>query len=260
MSNAMVTLVTGASSGIGREIARLAAQEKRDLLLIARREERLRELKEELETTYAVEVYYYAADLSDPEAPQKIYDYLSQRGLRVEHLINNAGFGHYGLFHEQELARNTNMIQLNVTALVALTRLLLPDMVARGEGRILNVASTAGMLPGPLQAIYYSTKAFVVSFSQAIAHELRDTGVTSTVLCPGPVKTEFAESADLEGAELFRFAATPERVAKVGRTGMLRGKLVVSEAPAMLFLLRFVLPVIPRRLMLALSRKSQQKQ
>lgn len=258
-SGKYVTLITGASSGIGMEIARLAAAEEKDLLLIARRQERLEELQRELSDRHGVSVWVLAKDLGEPNAPAEIADWVGTQGLSVENLVNNAGYGGYGRFHEQELDRNLGMIQLNISALVALTRLLVPGMISRGGGRILNVASTAGFLPGPLQAIYYSTKAFVVSFSQAIAEELRDSGITSTVLCPGPVATEFAQAADLEGATMMKFTATPQKVAKVGWRGMMRGRLVVSENKLLMFMLRHLTPHFPRRMVLKMSRRAQQK-
>lgn len=254
-----VTLVTGASSGIGMELARVAAADGENLLLVARRRDRLEGLERELTEKQGVSVWVLAKDLADPEAPQEILDYLGSKGLAVNNLVNNAGFGGRGLFYDQDLERNLSMIQLNVNALVALTRLLLPGMISRGDGRILNVASTAGLVPGPLQAIYYATKAFVVSFSQAIAEELRDTGVTSTALCPGPVRTEFAQEADLNKTLLMRRAATPEKVAKIGWKAMKRGKLVKSEARAMLFALRHIVPHMPRRWVLRMTRKLQDK-
>jgi hypothetical protein len=254
-----VTLVTGASSGIGMEIARLAAQEGENLLLVARRQERLEELGRELEHDHGVSVWVLAKDLSDSDAAQEIADYVEEQGLAVGTLVNNAGIGGHGLFHEQELSRNMKMIQLNVSSLVALTRLLLPGMISRGSGRILNVASTAGFLPGPLQSIYYATKAFVISFSQSIDEELRGKGISSTVLCPGPVRTEFAQTADLEGAQLMRFAATPTKVARRGWKAMKRRKLVVSESGALLFILRFFIPLFPRRVTLKMSRLAMQK-
>jgi hypothetical protein len=260
MQDTHVTIITGASSGIGRELARRAAREEHNLLLIARREERLAELKRELEGAHGIRVRTLPLDLAEQSAPQEVRDFISREGLTVEHLINNAAFGGHGLFHEQPLERNLEMIRLNNSSLVALTRHLLPGMIERGRGRILHVASTAGLLPGPLQAIYYATKAFVVSFSQAIAEELRGTGVTSTALCPGPVRTEFAQVANLEGAKLFNFAAEPQRVAEVGWKAMHRGKLLVSENRGMLFMLRYLVPLLPRSLALRISRKTQEKE
>jgi hypothetical protein len=151
------------------------------------------------------------------------------------------------------------MIQLNTSSVVALTRLLLPGMIEQGRGEVLNVASTAGLVPGPLQAVYYATKAFLVSFGQALAEELRNTGVTVTTLCPGPVKTEFIEVANLGGAKLFKAAAEADRVAEVGWKAMKNEKLLVSENRPILFFLRYLLPFLPRRLVLRVSRKSQEK-
>ena len=259
MNRKEVALITGASSGIGREIARRAAAEGWNLLLIARREDRLQELQFELEQNHGVSVQTLSKDLTDPAAATAIGDYVAATGLEVDALINNAGFGGHGLFHEQQLDRNLEMIQLNISCLVALTRLLLPGMIERGRGRILHVASTAGLIPGPLQAVYYATKAFVISFSQALAEELDGTGVTSTALCPGPVKTEFADVASLQGTRLLKGAADPEDVAEVGWKGMKKGKLLVGENRGMLFVLRYILPLLPRRRVLKISRTIMEK-
>lgn len=253
------TVITGASSGIGAEIARLAAADGGNLLLIARREKRLAALQEELGTTHGVTVRILPLDLTNPAAAKDVAQYVAGKGLQVECLVNNAAFGGYGLFHEQPLERNLQMIQLNTCSVAALTRLLLPVMIERGRGQVLNVASTAGLVPGPLQAVYYATKAFLVSFGQAIAEELRDTGVTVTTLCPGPVRTEFIDVADLGGAKLFNAAAEADRVAAVGWKAMKKGKLIVSENRPILFVLRYMVPFVPRRLVLRVSRKSQEK-
>jgi len=253
------TIITGASSGIGAEIARLAAADRRNLLLIARREDRLTSLREELARKHGVTVRVLPLDLTTPTAPMEVSQYVKGAGLDVDCLVNNAAFGGYGLFHEQPLDRNLEMIQLNTGSAIALTRLLLPGMIGRGGGQILNVASSAGLVPGPLQAVYYATKAFLVSFGQAIAEELRGTGVTVTTLCPGPVRTEFIDAANLRGAKLFKAAAEADRVAAVGWKAMKKGKLLVSENRPMLFALRYIVPFIPRWLTLRVSRKSQEK-
>jgi hypothetical protein len=253
------TAITGASSGIGAEIARLAAREGRNLLLIARRAERLNALREELGPKHGVDVRILPLDLTTPAAANEVAQYVDGAGLNVATLVNNAAFGGYGLFYEQPLDRNLQMIQLNTSSVVALTRLLLPGMIEQGRGEVLNVASTAGLVPGPLQAVYYATKAFIVSFGQALAEELRNTGVTVTTLCPGPVKTEFIEVANLGGAKLFKAAAEAARVAEVGWKAMKNEKLLVSENRPILFFLRYLLPFLPRRLVLRVSRKSQEK-
>lgn len=256
-----VALITGASSGIGKEFARLHAQKGGDLVIVARRENALQELKQELESAYGVSVKHIAMDLTDRAAPQALFEQITAEGIEVEYLINNAGFGGHGLFHEREWAKDQSMIQLNVTALTELCRLFLPSMVQRKSGRILNVASTAAFVPGPLQAVYYATKSYVLSLSQAVDEELRSIGanVTVTALCPGAVATEFVAASDLEGNELWKNAKSPASVAKVGYDAMLQGKLVVINELRLSFMLNWILPWLPRRMVLAMSRKSMEK-
>ena len=197
-------LVTGASAGIGEEIARVHAEQGGDLILVARRQDRLDALAASIAQEHGVRVDVIAMDLSKTGAAKRLYTKVQEMGLVVDVLVNNAGLGAHGSFHESDLKRQTQMLQVNITALTELTHLFVQDMVDRGAGRILNVGSTAGFLPGPLQAVYYATKAYVNSFSQAIANELEGTGVTVTVLCPGPVATEFQEVADLGGGRALR--------------------------------------------------------
>ena len=219
-------LVTGASSGIGRELAELCARDGYDLVLVARREDRLRLLQEAWSKRYAVQVRVLPMDLSDPSAPQRLFNELT--GTSVDILINSAGFGSYGPFVESDPAQQIEMIQVNVAALTHLTRLFLPPMLRRGEGRILNLASTAAFQPGPLMAVYYATKAFVLSFSEALSEELRGSGVTVTALCPGSTATEFQARAALERSGLLRFGLMDVRpVAEAGYRAMLQGKAII---------------------------------
>ncbi|HJO03585.1 MAG TPA: SDR family oxidoreductase [Acidobacteriota bacterium] len=187
----ITALVTGASSGIGLELARLFAADGHDLVLTARRESRLRQLAAELSETHGVEVAVVAADLAAPDAPRALHDTVEQRGLQVDALVNNAGFGSSGSFADADLDRQLEMIQVNVGALVELTGLCLPAMRRRGRGWIMNVASTAAFQPGPLMSVYFATKAFVLHFSEAIAEEVREEGVVVSAFCPGPTLTEF---------------------------------------------------------------------
>ena len=190
-------LVTRASSGIGRELARYHASKGGDLILTARRAEELENLKAELEQKHGITVATFPLDLGKIDGPQNLYDAVTAAGLQVDILIDNAGFGGHGLHIDRDLETDLAMIDLNVKSLVSLTHMFARDMASRGGGKILNVGSTAGMIPGPLQAVYFATKAFVNSFSQAIDEELRDKGVTSTVLAPGGVSTEFIDTAGL---------------------------------------------------------------
>ena len=220
-------LVTGASAGIGRELARLAAKDGHDLVLVARRRDRLEELAAELTAAHGVVVTVIGADLSDQAAPADIAERLRAAGTRVDFLINNAGFGSCGPFSGADLEREVAMIHLNVRALVQLTRLFMPEMLARKSGRILNVASVAGFVPGPYMATYYASKAFVLSFTEALATELRGTGVTATASCPGPTVTEFGAVAHSADTNLFRRgAADASSVAHHAYRAMLAGKVV----------------------------------
>jgi uncharacterized protein len=220
-------LVTGASAGIGRELARLLAADGHDLVLVARRRDRLEELAADLSRASGVRANALSADLSDPAAPRRLVDELGARGLEIEVLVNNAGFGANGAFVELPAARQLEMVQVNVTALVELTRLLLPAMIARGRGRILNLGSTAGFQPGPFMAVYYASKAFVGSFSEALAEELRGTGVTVTLSCPGPTDTEFGAIAGNDKSRLFGLGAmSAVEVARHAYQALRRGRTV----------------------------------
>jgi short-subunit dehydrogenase len=220
-------LVTGASAGIGRELARLAAKDGHDLVLVARRRERLEELAAELTAAHGVVVTVIAADLSDGTAPADISERLRAAGTHIDFLINNAGFGSCGPFSQAALDREVKMIHLNIRALVQLTHLFLPDMLSRKSGRILNVASVAGFLPGPYMATYYASKAFVLSFTEALASELSGTGVTVTASCPGPTETEFAAVATGSKTKLFQVnVADAAPVALHAYRAMMAGKVV----------------------------------
>ena len=252
-------LVTGASSGIGAELARIHAEHGGDLVVAARRRDRLEALKMELEATHGVTVHVVPKDLTQSEAPKQIHDEVQSLGVPVDYLVNNAGFGRRGFFHEQDWAIHEAMIKVNILALAALTRLFVPDMVARHCGRILNVASMAGFLPGPLNAIYYATKAFVISFSEAIANELAGTGVTVTALCPGPTESEFTRTAQMSDVNLTRTLASARQVAEVGYEAMLRGKTMVVPGMLNKVTIHGLLRLSPRRLSTRISRILMEK-
>ena len=219
-------LITGASSGIGYELAKVHAAKQGNLVLVARREDKLNELKDELEKEFGVQVLVLARDLIKPGVSEDIYTSVKEKGIRVDYLINNAGFGDFGFFHETEWEKEEAMIDLNMKVLTHLTKLFLPDMVKHGSGKIMNVASTAAFQPGPLMAIYYATKHYVLAFSEAIANELNGTGVTVTTLCPGATQSEFVDTANLKESLLFKRMklATSEQVAKFGYKKMIKGK------------------------------------
>ena len=214
----MTALITGASSGIGLELARIFASHRHDVVLVARTESKLRELARECEAS-GVRAHVIPADLSKAGAAQTVVDGVAALGLEIDVLVNNAGLGRYGPFIDMAPGSELEMIQVNVVALTELTRRFLPAMVARRRGRILNVASTAAFLPGPLMAVYYATKAYVLSFSEAIANELEGTGVTVTAFCPGPVDSGFQGGREARGLQARRQDA--DDLARRG-TGRLR--------------------------------------
>lgn len=252
-------LITGASNGIGLELARIHAKKGGDLVIVARSEDKLQTLNNELQSQYGVSVEVIAADLSKEGAAKSIYDQTESLGLTVDVLINNAGFGGHALFHEQDESVINSMMQVNMAALTELTRLYLPSMVARKTGKILNVSSTASFIPGPLQAVYYATKAYVTSFSQAVAEEVKDSGVTVTALCPGAVATGFVEAGNLDGVDVWKNAKTPESVAQCGYKAMEKGQLVAFNEGGLKFMLEWLIPLLPRKAVLKLSRQSMEK-
>lgn len=228
-----LALITGASAGIGLALAELHASKGGDLFLVARRKDRLKAIKSELEEKYTIKVDVMAEDLSERESPKRIFEEINNKGLKIDYLINNAGFSRQGYFHEIDWEIEESMIMVNVMAMVELTHLFLPEMVKLKEGRILNVASSAAFAPGgPLQTIYYASKAFIVSFSQGLAGELTDTGITVTVLCPGATETEFEKVSGLDKTNLFTAEKvfTANEVAKDGYEAMLKGELVRLSA------------------------------
>lgn len=221
-----LALITGASAGLGAEYARIAAREGYDLVLVARREAQLRALADALATAHGAAADCIAKDLQDRGAPQQIFDQVERAGRPVDVLINNAGFGSNGPFLDQPLAREAGMVDVNVVALLELSWLFGRGMRERRAGRILNVASTAGFQPGPFMATYYATKAFVISFSEALAHELRPSGVTVTAHCPGATATEFGEVSGNGRSRLFQkqAPASAAAVAEHGWAAMQAGK------------------------------------
>ncbi|MBN2005825.1 MAG: SDR family oxidoreductase [Anaerolineae bacterium] len=242
-----VALITGASSGIGLELAMLFAQDKINLVLVARNRERLDGLATELRDKFNITVSVIPQDLAQPAAPEAIGRELKKQGLVVDFLVNNAGTQVYGPIQETDVSRQLALIQVNLTALTHLTMRLLPDMLQRGSGRILNVASTGGFAPAPLNAVYCATKAYVLNFSEAIARDLERTGVSVTCLCPGATRTDFIHRAGIENVRLFRASMMDARqVAQAGYTGMMRGKTTVI--PGLLNkLLVFSIRFTPRR-------------
>lgn len=222
-------LITGASSGIGYELARVFAREGHDVALVARSGDRLERLASALTSDFGVRAEPRVADLSAPEAADRLHEGLSEIGFRTDVLVNNAGFGTMGPFRESDPGSQIDMVQVNVTALVHLTRRFLPAMVERGSGHVLNVASTAAFQPGPLMAVYFASKAFVLSFSEALDEELRGTGVRVSCLCPGPTPTGFQKRAGMERAPIGGRMVTGDaaRVAQLGYRGAYAGRRIV---------------------------------
>ncbi|MGI8510381.1 MAG: SDR family NAD(P)-dependent oxidoreductase [Gemmatimonadaceae bacterium] len=258
-SSRPLAVATGASGGIGLELARILAREGYDLVLVARSLPELERIARELSANHNVGAEASQADLSDPAAPRQLFEAVSARGRAVDILINNAGFGLAGRFDQTDGTRELEMIQVNVAAVTELTKLFLPGMIQRGRGRIMNVASTAAFQPGPLMAVYYATKAYVLSFTQAVAEELRDTGVTLTALCPGPTHTGFAKIANMQGTRLFNSPLTmgARDVAEYGYRAMMRGHRVAI--PGVFNRLgAFATRLAPRRVLTKLARLAQE--
>lgn len=248
-------LITGASSGIGEELARCFAADGHDVVLVARREEELRRLAEELQQQYKIAARVLPVDLSRHDAPREIFEQLERDGVAIDFLVNNAGFGAFGPFYETDWPREAAMIDVNVRALTELTKLFLPGMLRRRSGKILNVASTAAFQPGPLMAVYFATKAYVLSLSEALANELRRTGVTVTALCPGPTQSGFESSARMSHSGLFHRPGIPTSatVARYGYRAMHRGRTVAIQGflnRLLVFLVRFT----PRTLVADVAR------
>jgi uncharacterized protein len=246
-------LITGASGGIGYELAKLFARDHHDLVLASRSGDKLAQIAAELQSP-GITVRTIALDLAAPPAPKVLFDQLQREGITIDILINNAGFGIFGEFARMPENEILGQISLNITALTELTRLFLPSMIKRGSGRIMNVASTAGFQPGPLMAVYYATKAYVISFSEAIANELQDSGITVTCFCPGATHTGFAQRAGIEKSRLFKsVGASAEKVALDGYRAVMEGRsLVISGTHN--WLVANATRFAPRKMVTAVSR------
>ncbi len=220
-------LITGGSVGIGAALADVFAAHGHDLILVSRNREKLEARGRAIHAQSGVDVVCFPEDLADPQGARRLHEAVTARGLDVHHLVNNAGVGLYGKFATTDLDAELRMIQLNVTSVVDLTKRFLPSMITRRSGRILNVASMAAFLPGPWMSVYYATKAFLLSFSEAINYELKPNGITVTTLCPGPTESEFKVRAGSERSRLFEtFVMDAPRVARVGYDGMMQGKAI----------------------------------
>ncbi len=252
-------LITGASSGIGEELARIHAEQGGNLVIVARNEDALNELKSELVKKYGVTVYVIKKDLSLPESPQEVFDEITKQNIQIDFLINNAGFGGIGKFHERDWEQDRKMISVNITALAALTHLFLPGFVARNEGKIMNVSSTASFMPGPLQAVYYASKSFVAFFSNAISEELADTNITVTTLKPGATESKFGAVSGMDKTMLFKKTATSRKVASDGYKAMIKGKRnIVTGFPLPLRIMCGLIPFMPQKMVLSSIRMMQE--
>jgi len=253
-------LITGASSGIGTEFARIFAKNGYTLVVVARSADKLKALARELETAYRLSVHVLPVDLSKPEAPDQVFAFTEAAGLSVDVLVNNAGFADFGEFHQANWAKNAEMIDLNVKTLTHLTHLYLSGMVARKSGRVLNVASTAAFQPGPLMSVYYATKAYVLSFSEAIANELRGSGVTVTALCPGPTESGFQTKAEMGDSKLVKGKKMPgsAEVAQYGYEALLAGKTVAVHGTGN-YLQSLAPRFLPRNLVAQVVRNAQER-
>jgi short-subunit dehydrogenase len=246
-------LITGASGGIGKELAYQFAKDGHPLILVARSADKLTAIGENLKSTYDIEVITVVKDLSREEEIQSLYEELKNKEMHVDYLVNNAGFGLYGKFIETALDE-----ELNIRALTHLTKLFLPDMVKRNRGKILNIASVAAFMPGPLMTVYYATKAYVLSFTEALENESKGMNVTVSALCPGPTKTGFSDRAQLSNSKLFQSGAMDvETVTKVGYKKFMKGQTVI--VPGVQFRLATFIPrFVPRRWLASLVRRTQE--
>ncbi|MCG2462727.1 SDR family oxidoreductase [Flavobacteriaceae bacterium F89] len=253
-------LITGASSGIGLELAKIHASKGGDLVLVARNISKLDELKSELENQYKVKIYTIGKDLSKNNSAQDVYDETTKQKIPIDYLINNAGFGDFGMFVETDWSKELQMINLNITTLTLFTKLYLRDMVKRKSGKIMNVASTAAFQSGPTMAVYYATKAYVLNFSEAVNNEVSDKGISVTALCPGATESGFQVAAEMEESALVKGKKLPtaKEVAQYGYASMLKGKTVAIHG-MLNYILANSVRFMPRALVVKLTRKIQDK-
>ena len=245
-------LITGSTGGLGSCFVNIHASQGGDLILVGRGQEKLDEQKKEVEQKYHVNVHTISVDLSKPDAAQFIYDTCKENGWQVDYLINNAGFGGHGDFaRERTMEQDMSMIMVNVETPTRLCKLFLPDFIKRGSGKVLNVSSTAATMPGPLQAVYFATKAYVTSLSNALWREVQGTGVTVTALMPGAMRTGFISAGGLSNTKMFSNAVDPTAVAQAGYDGMIKGKLnVTAGLPGWQKPMMKLAPLFPRKTML----------
>ncbi len=255
-----IALITGASNGIGLELAKLHASKGGDLVLVARNKSKLDELKTELETQFKIKVYTIGKDLSANNSAQEVYDETTKQNIKIDYLINNAGFGDFGMFVETDWNKELQMINLNITTLTQFTKLYLQDMVKRKAGKIMNVASTAAFQSGPTMAVYYATKAYVLSFSEAVDNEVSSYGITITTLCPGATESGFQAAAAMQESNLVKGKKLPtsKDVAEYGYAAMMKGKTVAIHG-LINWIMANSVRFTPRALVVKITRKIQDK-
>ncbi|WP_442893566.1 SDR family NAD(P)-dependent oxidoreductase [Bacillus sp. 2205SS5-2] len=252
-------LITGASGGIGLALAKLFAQDQHNLVLVARSEDKLNEIAQDLSKKHSIKVNVIVSDLSKPQAAKQLFEETKRRGLVIDSLINNAGFGLFGEFEKTDMQRELEMIQVNITAVTELSKYFGQEMVERKQGQVLNVASTAAFQPGPLMAVYYATKAYVLSFSEALSNEWKDSGITVSALCPGPTSTGFGDQAELGQSKLFKSGVMDaESVARKAYEGLKQEKTVVIPGMKNKILAKAV-RLMPRSIVPSIVRKAQDR-
>ncbi|AIQ51335.1 SDR family NAD(P)-dependent oxidoreductase [Paenibacillus sp. FSL R7-0331] len=253
-------LITGVSGGIGKELADRFAKDGYDLVLVARSESKLVELAKEYKDKYDTRSTIIAKDVASHGVPEEIFTDLKERGIIVDYLVNNAGFGLYGTFLETNLEQEMNMIDVNIKALTIMTKLFVPDMVKRSQGGVMNVASLVAFFPGPMMSVYYATKAYVLSFTEALENELSGTGVTVTALCPGLTSTGFVDRSGMGASKLFQSGAIMEagQVAEEGYRGFLNGKTLIMPG-ARNRLMKIFPRFLPRKMVTRIVRMTQNR-
>lgn len=249
-------LITGASSGLGLEFSRIFARNGYDLVVVARSEGKLYKLKADLESAYGIQVFVCSCDLSERDAALDVFDYCLQNDLRVECLVNNAGFGDQSNFLDADWQKQYEMVQVNIVAMMQLTKCFLKPMISSGEGRILNLSSVAAFCAGPRMSVYYASKDFVRSFSEAVAEEVKGSGVTVTALCPGPTATGFEKAAEMKNSRMFTFfkPASAREVAEAGYRAMMHGRVLYYYGAATR-LMNVCSRIFPRRVSREFAKK-----
>jgi short-subunit dehydrogenase len=252
-------LITGVSGGIGKELADRFAKGGHNIVLVARNKGKILELAQEYEEKYGIQATAIAKDVAAPRVPEEIFMELKEKGIIVDYLVNNAGFGLFGTFMETDMVQEINMIEINIKALTVMTKLFLPDMIKRGQGGVMNVASLVGFFPGPMMSVYYATKAYVLSFTEGLENEVRGTGVTITALCPGLTSTGFVDRSGMGASKMLNGAIMDAgQVAEKGYRGFLRGKRLIMPGTRNRFI-AFLPRLLPRKLMTRIIRSSQDR-